>query len=153
VLQCVAGEKLQVFAVSCNVLQCVAAGTEQLFLAAKAAGICSVLPWDVLGFSYNTATHCNTKKSLFCPSPCGTHLFLVESSVSQDTAAAAATHCNTLQHTTTRCNTLQHAATRCTTLQQNQFTLLGTRLFCVECLYRQVPPQQLQLQPQHTATQ
>jgi len=30
---------------------------------------------------------------------------------------AAATHCNTLQHTTTHCNTLQHTATHCNTLQ------------------------------------
>jgi len=28
----------------------------------------------------------------------------------------AATHCNTLQHTTTHCNTLQHTATHCNTL-------------------------------------
>jgi len=51
-------------------------------------------------------------------------LFLVESSVSQDTAATRyihcntlQQHCNTLQHAVTHCNTLQHAATHCNTLQ------------------------------------
>ena len=34
VLQCVAGEKLQVFAVCCRVLQCIAAGREPLSVAA-----------------------------------------------------------------------------------------------------------------------
>jgi len=39
---------------------------------------------------------------------------IVDTDVSVQVCGFAATHCNTLQHTTPRCNTLQHTATHCT---------------------------------------